>query len=147
MCKKLINSAGHWLRVEKHPHYPKELSSCPFPQVPARGFYRAFGGRQAHFVLGEHLPELSVRKWYQPSPVSLSKSPRLWSLCLQMWLVNCAGVRREILCPMWSYQKCAACGAVSHSLTEQTKSVWSLLGLSGTDSSFLLKKTPLSDNT
>lgn len=150
MYKKLINSAGQWLKVEKHPHYPKELSHPALsPSSLEEAFtvslvvtkFMLFWSSIFHNSMWEngatHLQFFWVRESDSLIPLFADVIDKL----CQGW----EGGRSCVSCKVT--RKCAACGAVNHSLTDQTlqlappNSIWRILGLSGTDSSLLLKKT------
>lgn len=147
MYKKLINSAGQSLKGEKYPHYPKELSH---PALSPNSLKEAFIVYLvvAKFMLSwssifhNTLPENGATHlqffWARGSDSLIPLFADVIDKLCQGWgggsCVSCKVTR-----------KCAVCGAVTHSLTDQAlwlappKSIWSILRLSGIDFFFLLK--------
>lgn len=150
MYKKLINSAGQCFKVEKHPHYPKELSH---PALSPNSLKEAllvylvvakfmlFWSSIFHNSMWENGATHLQFFWARGSGSLIPLFADVIDKLFQGW----EGGRSRISCKV--ARKCAACGTVNHSLTDQTlwlappKSFWSILGLSGTESSFFLKKT------
>lgn len=136
MYKKLINSAGQWLKVEKHSHYPKELSH---PALSPSSLKKAF---IVYLVVAKFMlfqSSIFHNSVWENGATHLQflwarGSDSLIPLFADV-IINCQGWeggRSRVSCKV--PRKCAACGAVNHSLTDQTlwlappKSICNCLG-------------------